>query len=412
MNVSQPDRYDSEIERAFLRAMVERVRTSVVANFLGVAILCYVAFVASFGRALAIGIALRVVAISITAFNTRRIVAALEHDRPVTREVNNTAYGMAFAGLTWGVLLWFVPPDGSGGLSATLVAGVVITGVAMISATASPVPRVMWAFLVGFSISVSAWLVKMTIEVGFEPVASVLAIGAAVVACSSGLTRESQSAARLIVENRQLADQLGALNAVLESAVAEKEHLACHDLLTALPNRRAFLDRTGAILEAGDEQSWAAILIDLDHFKQVNDKAGHAGGDHVLRATGALLASMVDALPDKAIAARLGGEEFVLLVRGLDDPGVRDLAVSIGARFRIVPSPAGYDGRISASMGLARWLPGEAIDRCLQRADEALYQAKAAGRDRAVMADCPFAVAARSEADAIIAADAKLRAAG
>ncbi|MCM8557422.1 GGDEF domain-containing protein [Sphingomicrobium sediminis] len=377
-------RYDGAMERELIRALIDRAQHSVLANIFGLLILIGMAFMVPFREALVVGILLRMTAVCYTGYNTGRIRMAITSGKPVTPEVNRFAWGMAWAGLTWGALLFVIPLQEMTSLSAMLIVSVVVSGVLLVAATASAVPQVMWSYFATFIVMLVAWLFYITPTYGMAPVFAVLGLGAAGISAASSLTRESNGAAKLIFENRQLAEKLTSLNAELEAIAEEKSHLASHDPLTGLANRRSFELFAENITEAGDRSQWSVLLIDLDHFKEVNDAAGHAGGDAVLIAAGSLLKSVANALPDQGFAARIGGEEFVLMVRGLRDSAVRDIAVSVNARLRVVPAPDGYDGTISGSIGTSRWADDEPIDRCLQRADRLLYDAKEQGRNRIV----------------------------
>ncbi len=146
--------------------------------------------------------------------------------------------------------------------------------------------------------------------------------------------------------------------------------LADTDPLTGLLNRRAFLDRA-----IGREGEQALHVLDLDHFKAVNETIGHDGGDEVLRVVARVLRASV---PSDALVARIGGEEFALVVaadRPLD-PG------SVLERLRAERMP--FDLAVTASIGSCTGPLGSEIDwkKLYRRADRALYDAKAEGRDR------------------------------
>jgi diguanylate cyclase (GGDEF)-like protein len=164
-------------------------------------------------------------------------------------------------------------------------------------------------------------------------------------------------------------------------------HQALHDPLTGLPNRTLFLDRLNQILtrrpgsDAGDPDGVAVMLIDLDHFKEVNDHFGHAAGDHLLRAVGQRLATVVR--PHDTLA-RLGGDEFALICEPVKDEAS---AVRLARRMQDVCRPPVDFGSnhisVSASYGMT-WSPqgcspGCSAEGLLGEADAALYRAKSAG---------------------------------
>lgn len=169
----------------------------------------------------------------------------------------------------------------------------------------------------------------------------------------------------------------------------ELERRASRDDLTGALNRRAFVERAAEELARARllARPLALLLIDLDHFKAVNDRHGHLVGDEALRALGRQLDEL---RREGDVFARLGGEEFALL---LPDTAITG-AVAAGERIRLAAamSHAREDGSpvpLSVSVGVAEADEGEEeIEPLLARADRALYAAKAAGRDR-VVADPP-----------------------
>jgi diguanylate cyclase (GGDEF)-like protein len=164
---------------------------------------------------------------------------------------------------------------------------------------------------------------------------------------------------------------------------------AVRDALTGLHNRRYLDERLKSevafALRHGSPIS--VLIIDIDHFKRVNDGHGHPGGDLVLRAIGELLLKMVRA---EDLAARYGGEEFCILARGADDTGAYILAERLRTQIRKLGIT--YEGRsiqITASIGLATMRTGASYpsaEALLAAADEALYRAKETGRDRCIVA--------------------------
>ena len=162
-----------------------------------------------------------------------------------------------------------------------------------------------------------------------------------------------------------------------EEELAERARL---DSLTSLLNRRHFLEMGEVVLlqPARPGQPLAACFLDLDHFKHVNDEFGHRVGDRLL-AEAARRMLALDA--NRHLIGRVGGEEFALLLRGEDSASAERLS----ERLREEIAAIDIDGaRVTASVGVAQWQPGESLSDLLHRADLALLEAKRQGRDRLV----------------------------
>ncbi len=181
-----------------------------------------------------------------------------------------------------------------------------------------------------------------------------------------------------------LANQAAATLSLIQDRERQKE-LAVRDGLTDLYNRRAFNELLVQAVAREDRQKGrlALILLDLDHFKKLNDTYGHPAGDAALRASARVL---LQHLRKGDVAARYGGEEFVVILPGTDEEGAMHLAERVrGAieRHRLV-----FEGAriaLSASLGAAVWpLDGQDPEALLAAADRALYAAKEGGRNRVV----------------------------
>ncbi|SDH69253.1 sensor domain-containing diguanylate cyclase [Roseospirillum parvum] len=159
------------------------------------------------------------------------------------------------------------------------------------------------------------------------------------------------------------------------------EHQATHDPLTGLFNRQhAQRVIDGEIRRAQRLVHPASlVMIDVDHFKRVNDRFGHPAGDQVLQEVAARLA---ERLRETDMLARWGGEEFLILLPGTDRDGARRLAETL--RQAVGGAPFGEVGRVTLSLGVSALRPGESVSAWLSRVDVALYEAKHAGRDRTV----------------------------
>jgi diguanylate cyclase (GGDEF)-like protein len=195
---------------------------------------------------------------------------------------------------------------------------------------------------------------------------------------------------RLKAQNQSLARDLAAAS----RRGTEAHHLAYHDILTGLPNRLMLMQSLQhAILEARERRQQLALLfIDLDHFKLVNDRLGHAIGDRVLTIVASRLLTTIRA---SDIACRYGGDEFVVLLSDIADiEVVRAIVDKILACLEGPYVIDGNDVHMRASIGFALYPShGDRCDALLSHADASMYQSKAArssrGDDKAVPTSAP-----------------------
>ena len=169
----------------------------------------------------------------------------------------------------------------------------------------------------------------------------------------------------------------------LEAALARVKELAERDELTGLPNRRRVMEALAAERErhARSGIGFAVAMLDIDHFKRINDRYGHPVGDAVLKAVGQLLTGTLRG-PD--VVGRVGGEEFLLVL-----PGATVAEAAGQAAERVRAAIAAHDWgatapelAVTASIGVAVALPGEPLERLIDRADRGLYRAKSGGRNQ------------------------------
>ena len=195
-------------------------------------------------------------------------------------------------------------------------------------------------------------------------------------------TRRMQAkCAKLETDLSQSSNEINNLRNKLDETRAE----ALTDKLTGISNRAGF-DKalSTAIVEARDENDpMTLVMCDIDHFKSFNDNYGHQVGDQVLRLVGGILRS---SLKGQDIPCRYGGEEFAMILPRTELQGASKVAEAIRTaieRKRIVRKSTGEAiSRVTMSFGVAEYMPGEAGSDLIERADNALYRAKNAGRNR------------------------------
>lgn len=166
----------------------------------------------------------------------------------------------------------------------------------------------------------------------------------------------------------------------------EMRRLAMVDELTGIMNRRAFLTNADYVISLANrnQMEMAMVYLDLDNFKSINDRYGHATGDTVLKR----FADVVSAIVRKSdLFGRLGGEEFALVISGTSKEAAQHFVERLLGEVRSIELDiAGAKIRFTASAGLAYFGPGEhkALEHLLARSDKALHRAKHEGKDRLV----------------------------
>jgi two-component system cell cycle response regulator len=226
-------------------------------------------------------------------------------------------------------------------------------------------------------------ILSVPVGIGTEPRA-VLSLSSA---RSAAFSESDEAVARLL-----------ASAAALALRTAELRELAVTDPHTGAYNRRCLLPRLREEMQRGlrTGEHVSVVLFDLDHFKRVNDRWGHAVGDAVLRAVADCVREQVRAMD---VLVRRGGEEFVLLLPRTNGGEARDVAERVRSQLAYAPLAArpGVNVRQTISMGVATWDGTESAEALEERADLAMYEAKRMGRNRVVCAQpVPLIVLAKT----------------
>ncbi|HEX2059876.1 MAG TPA: diguanylate cyclase [Thermoanaerobaculia bacterium] len=216
-----------------------------------------------------------------------------------------------------------------------------------------------------------------------------IAIVLAVISVRTGTLR--RQAEKLRAKVAEQTAELQETVKLLEAANAQLEALSLEDDLTGIANRRSF---ERALMDEWNrarrhESSLALVLLDLDHFKDLNDRRGHPAGDDCLRRVGAFLAETVRRSGE--VVARYGGEEFAILLPNADAENAIRVAETLRAGIERlgIPYGNGTGRRMTASCGVAALIPGEQMtpESLVASADRALYAAKHSGRNCVRVAD-------------------------
>jgi len=190
---------------------------------------------------------------------------------------------------------------------------------------------------------------------------------------------------------RDAAGRLSHFVSVREDVSERKEReaglqrLACVDALTGISNRRHLMERAEYERQRAErfDLPMTLLMLDVDHFKAINDRYGHATGDLAIRAVAQVCG---DGMRDGDVAGRYGGEEFAVILPGTQLKGGRELAERLRRRIAAIEieGPDGRPFRLTASVGVAEFRAGDRLEEIFTLADAALYRAKRLGRNRVV----------------------------
>ena len=282
---------------------------------------------------------------------------------------------LAMVGLSWALLVLPIlgqdlrhPAHLVVGSGAFIVVGSVMT-------TLSALRRPCLFFSCGFFLPLILSLAINAKGADWEVVGAFASLFFVMFGYTKAAAQQRIIAADSVIEVRRLGHDLAV---ELERA----EHAALHDPLTDLFNRRA-LFQTG-LTDPQDRRRKHVLLIDLDHFKQLNDEHGHETGDRVLVAVAASMTEIIASLPgDDHFAIRLGGEEFAMILSMSDPESAHAVAERVRFAVALAAGRVGLDrGKTTASIGMTHYDCGERLDDVFSRADKAMYRAKSSGRNQ------------------------------
>ena len=285
------------------------------------------------------------------------------------------------SGGIWGAMMAPVAPTLGSSIESMFVCVLIIASAMITCVVCADQRRFSLPFLAGFElvlVPVSLWYSDV---IGFIPAIATLTLVPVALTLTQVVRTQSRLIVRTQLENKLLADQLGI-------ALKKAEYVANRDSLTGLLNRRAFEAAAEEMkLLGGKEAQLALILVDLDHFKSINDTYGHPMGDEVLKSTAGIIQEITGPRSligrgDGAVA-RWGGEEFILLLSNCAPEHAAETAELIRTRIhRERPSYWPVDMTVSGSFGMVAWTEELALHQAISMADQAMYSAKIGGRNR------------------------------
>lgn len=296
-------------------------------------------------------------------------------------------WGLAFGGMAWGLLAWAVGPLGQWSLRDDLTVMLLM----LTAPLALIITSYLWSGMLAFNAGLWTVVFLRVASDGLTPTAMLLHASLVFlmgVLYLYGRLLHTQTVAGVVahLRSQNLQAELSRANQQLVQTLDQTLALASRDPLTQILNRRAFQERAAAEASAMGRHGQGAcvMMLDLDKFKLVNDRHGHAVGDTVLVDCASNVQTHLRAAD---VLARWGGEEFIALLPHTAMPDAQHVAERVRQSLQALQA-AGWpaDVRLTTSIGLAPWAPGQALDDAIREADAALYQAKAAGRNRVCLA--------------------------
>lgn len=278
-------------------------------------------------------------------------------------------------GVFWGGAMLPVAPDIGRSVEASFVCMFVIVTMSLTAVTNRADLRALIVTLAGFAITLVPQTIFYYDILGPVPLIATLLLVPSLIMIGRELHKQIRSMVSTQIINEHLSSELS-------QALRKAQYLSDRDSLTGLLNRRAFESR---VSRHSDDGLHCLILLDLDHFKQVNDTFGHSIGDEVLKHAAFLIEQRLrsSAWSHASAAARWGGEEFIVFLQGCPEAEACKIAEGIrtdlrSSRAKTYPAQLA----VSGSIGVAAWNGTLSISQGINEADEAMYSAKVAGRDR------------------------------
>ncbi len=298
------------------------------------------------------------------------------------RGYNILGFGL---GALWAGLMLPVAPTLGENIASTFVCVIIIASVAVTSMVIATRWSAFLHFLAGLVLCLLPQTIIFIDAIGPIPLVATIGLVPGFWAMASAVRQQDRALIRTQLEKEHLAQELAL-------ALERAEFLANRDSLTGLFNRRAFEALANSLRKKAGEAPLSLILIDLDHFKTINDRHGHATGDSVLQRSARLILDSVS--PDDVLGrgdgavARWGGEEFLLLLPDCPLPRAMQIAEQLRQGLVRMADPQWPDSLIvSGSFGVASWSTDAALHQCISDADAAMYRAKQAGRNRVEVHD-------------------------
>lgn len=322
----------------------------------------------------------QIIVLSVQTNFAVRAVACFDDKQLLPPMLGFTA--MAFlSGSLWGLAMTPVLKLLGANVTAAIMCVTILISITITASLQAGQRQFVRAYLSGFALLMIPQLIYRIDSLGFIPLVATIILLGMLIWIGEIIRRQSNASVRAQMENSVLADQLA-------DALKKARYFSQRDSLTGLLNRRAFEEAALALkANSGPEASHAIILIDLDHFKAINDSHGHAVGDAVLKSIAGLISQSLRpsdiAGRGDGTAARWGGEEFVILLNNCSPEQALCVAEAIRMRIAAHRDKHWPDALVvTGSLGLAPWQGRLSLQSVISHADQAMYGAKREGRNQ------------------------------
>ena len=365
----------AERRTEILRFMAEIERRTILSNLTGSVLIFAIAQLLPNASDFILPMLARFAAIAVTAV----VYVEIRKKLALNQNIQSLYYACIMAGVvggaSWALLIAPVFIEPVLHPASFFVASGVLIAVSLVASSTASLPQIWAPFGLAFLITFWARMTQAPSEFALPMSIGVGLIYTAVAVFSLGAARQRTIAAEMLVENRRLGEDLA-------EALAQAEFLANRDPLTGLFNRRAMFENLQEISRLSGPGH--IFLLDIDHFKQVNDRFGHDTGDTVLIEISKVLRDLArEVQGDQNFAARLGGEEFAVFLGVSDVQEADRLAEEVRTRIADVAREFSLPDLLgTASIGVATLAIGEPVGSVMARADKALYEAKDGGRNQ------------------------------
>lgn len=370
------------IETRLLSLLVEQTVSAVTPIGMVIILALLVAPVLENSRWIIAVIVSRAGILALSQLAAVRLRIALERGTAVAIQVRTLAIIDGVGAFLWGVLTWPLAVGISMGFMTFLVVTICLFAICLTIVSAGLHRKVLLTTAVGGGLGLAPKIALLTPTIGpFLPIGFAIFLSTTV-AHALLVSQQARAGALIQLRSQRISARLSGANAALQRALDRATWLADRDVLTELRNRRAFKDDLNQLVRQFPHRQACLILIDIDHFKRINDRFGHEMGDGALVAVGTTLRQWEEEATGR-IAGRWGGEEFIVLACLQHGEQTQQVAENLRRRIECLGEQLHWPGpfELTASFGSTRIDGLKDFTSALVRADLALYDAKEAGRN-------------------------------